>query len=89
VKQAPVLDWLPVTFWICAPLAGVGLALAIARRDRPWTLLALVASSAGTLVAFYVLGRFRVALAAAAMPFAGLACADLVAASATAASRAA
>ena len=78
--QAPVLAWMPVTFWICAPLALVGLVLAAARARRSWTLLALVASSAVTLVAFYVLGRFRVALIAAAIPFAGLACAELVAA---------
>ena len=78
--QVPVLAWMPVTFWACAPLALVGLALAAVRRTRPWTLFALVASSAATLVAFYVLGRFRVALAAAVLPFAGLACAELAAA---------
>ena len=78
--QAPALVWMPVTFWACAPLALVGLALAAVRRDTPWTLLALAASSAATLVAFYVLGRFRVALTAAAIPFAGLACAEIAAA---------
>jgi hypothetical protein len=78
--QAPVLAWMPVTFWIVAPLALVGLALAAARTRKPWTLLALVASSVATLVAFYVLGRFRVTLVAAALPFAGLACAELAAA---------
>ena len=78
--QAPVLAWMPVTFWACAPLALVGLALAGARREKPWILFTLVASSTATLVAFYVLGRFRVALAAAAIPFAGLACAEIAAA---------
>jgi hypothetical protein len=76
--QVPVLAWLPVTFWICAPLALVGLLLAAARTTKPWTLFALIASCGATLVAFYVLGRFRVALVAAALPFAGLACAELV-----------
>jgi len=78
--QAPVLAWMPVTFWLCAPLALTGLALAAMRRRKPWTLFALVASTSATLVAFYVLGRFRVALVAAALPFAGLACAELAAA---------
>jgi 4-amino-4-deoxy-L-arabinose transferase-like glycosyltransferase len=78
--QAPVLAWMPVTFWIVAPLALVGLALAAARAQKPWTLFALVVSSVTTLVAFYVLGRFRVMLVAAALPFAGLTCAELAAA---------
>lgn len=76
-QQVPVLAWLPVTFWLVAPLALVGLALAIARRPRPWTLLSLVACCVTALLAFYVLGRFRVSLIAGVLPFAGLAVADL------------
>lgn len=79
-QQVPVLTWMPVTFWICAPLALVGLVLAGLRARVPWTLLALVGSSLATLAAFYVLGRFRVSLIAATIPFAALAAAELVAA---------
>ncbi len=76
-NQAAVLAWMPVTFWLIGPLALVGLALAVTRTARPWTLAALVASTAVTLVAFYVLGRFRASLVAAAIPFAALAAAEV------------
>jgi hypothetical protein len=79
-EQAPVLAWLPVTCWTVAPLALVGLALLVRRPRVPWTLAALVVASAGTLVAFYVLGRFRVALVAAAIPMAAFAAAELTSA---------
>jgi 4-amino-4-deoxy-L-arabinose transferase-like glycosyltransferase len=76
-EQVPVLDWLPVTFWACAPLALAGIVLAALRARRPWTLFALVAASVASLVTFYVLGRFRDSLAVASLPFAGLALAEL------------
>jgi len=70
--RVPVLAWLPITFAACGPLGLAGLMLALARRRRPWPLLALVATTLAPLVAFYVLGRFRVALLAALLPFAAL-----------------
>jgi 4-amino-4-deoxy-L-arabinose transferase-like glycosyltransferase len=70
--QAPVLSWLPVTFWLCSPLALVGLGLGARRWRTAWSLYLLVAVSAAPLVLFYVLGRFRVALLAAVLPFAAL-----------------
>ena len=68
--QVPVLRWLPVTFWLIAPLALAGLALAATRIRAAWTLYLIVASVVAPLVIFYVLGRFRTALVAAALPFA-------------------
>jgi 4-amino-4-deoxy-L-arabinose transferase-like glycosyltransferase len=70
--QAPVLAWLPVTFWLCAPLALVGLYLGARRWRTAWSLYLLAAVSAAPLVLFYVLGRFRVAFLAAVLPFAAL-----------------
>jgi hypothetical protein len=71
--QVPVLRWLPVTFWLIAPLALVGLVLAVTRIRVAWTLYLIVASVVAPLVLFYVLGRFRTALVAAALPFAAYA----------------
>jgi 4-amino-4-deoxy-L-arabinose transferase-like glycosyltransferase len=70
--QAPVLSWLPVTFWFCSPLALVGLVLGAARWRTAWPQYLLVAASAAPLILFYVLGRFRVAFLAAVLPFAAL-----------------
>jgi len=70
--RVSMLEWLPVTFWLIAPLALVGLVLGIRRLDRAWPLYILVATTLVALVAFYVLGRFRVALLAAVIPFAAL-----------------
>jgi len=76
--QAPVLAWMPVTFSVVGPLALVGLALGARRlRDR-WPLYALVTTTIASLVGFYVLGRFRIALVAALLPFAGLTTAEAV-----------
>jgi Dolichyl-phosphate-mannose-protein mannosyltransferase len=71
-EEVPALGWPPLTFWACAPVAIAGLVLAARRTRRPWTLFALAAFSMSTLVAFYVLGRFRLSLAAALIPFAAL-----------------
>jgi 4-amino-4-deoxy-L-arabinose transferase-like glycosyltransferase len=76
--QVPALAWLPVSFRLIAPLALIGLGLAAVRRPRAWTLLSLVFACLMTLLLFYVLGRFRVALTAAVLPFAGLALAEVV-----------
>ena len=82
-QQVPVLGWMPLTFGLCAPLALVGLLLAAARQPRPVTLFALVTSAVFMLVGFYVLGRFRASLIAVTLPFAGLAAAELIAATRT------
>jgi hypothetical protein len=70
--QVSLLEWLPVTFWMISPLALVGLVLGVRRLDRAWPLYTLVATTLIALVAFYVLGRFRVALLVAVIPFAAL-----------------
>lgn len=78
--QAAVLASMPVTFWLLAPLSLVGVVLAGLRTRKAWTLFALLATTAATLEAFYVLGRFRVSLVAAALPFAALAAAEITSA---------
>src|SRR5205085_1560826 len=50
--RAPVLAWLPVTFWLCSPLALVGLALAASYASRIWPLYTLVLSSLVPLLVF-------------------------------------
>ena len=70
--RAPVLAWLPVTFWPCAALALVGLVLGARRFKDAWPLYLLVICSLVPLLVFYVLARFRVPLTAAAIPFAAL-----------------
>jgi hypothetical protein len=76
----PALNSLPVTFWLCAPLALVGLVLAATRWREVWLLYLLVVTTAAPMVLFYVLGRFRIALVAAVLPFAALALAEIAAA---------
>jgi 4-amino-4-deoxy-L-arabinose transferase-like glycosyltransferase len=66
----PVLEWLPVTFWLCAPWAWIGIAIAWRRLAATWPLVLLVGVSLAPLVLFYTLGRFRSALFAALLPFA-------------------
>jgi 4-amino-4-deoxy-L-arabinose transferase-like glycosyltransferase len=73
----PVLAWLPVTFWVVAPLAWLGTFVALRRARTTWPLLLLVACSLAPLVVFYVLGRFRVGLLAALLPLAGAGCVQL------------
>jgi tetratricopeptide (TPR) repeat protein len=70
--RAPVLAWLPVTFWLCAPLGLVGLVLGARSLSRLWLLYLLVACSLAPLLVFYVLSRFRLPLLAALIPFAAL-----------------
>ncbi|HUK34479.1 MAG TPA: tetratricopeptide repeat protein [Vicinamibacterales bacterium] len=71
--RAPILAWLPVTFWLCSPLALAGLVLGMRRLSRAWPLYLLVAGSLIPLLMFYVLGRFRIPLTAALLPFVALA----------------
>jgi tetratricopeptide (TPR) repeat protein len=71
-RQIAVLRWLPITFWAISPLALVGLALAVRRVRVAWPLYLLVAFFAASLIGFVVLGRQRVPLLAALMPFAAL-----------------
>lgn len=71
-ERAGVLSWMPITFFIIAPLALAGLAIGARRFRDAWPLYLLVATTVGSLLGFYVLGRFRVALIAAVIPFAAL-----------------
>jgi tetratricopeptide (TPR) repeat protein len=80
--RAPVLAWLPVTFWLLAPAALLGLVLSARRFSRVWPLYVLVGCSLAPLLVFYTLGRFRVALIAAVIPFAAFALVELVRAAA-------
>jgi 4-amino-4-deoxy-L-arabinose transferase-like glycosyltransferase len=70
--QAPLLSWLPFTFWACAPLGLLGLVLGFKRRHDAWPLYLLVAFSAAPVIIFYVLGRLRLPVVAALIPFAAV-----------------
>ncbi|MEZ5319936.1 MAG: glycosyltransferase family 39 protein [Vicinamibacterales bacterium] len=72
-RHAAVLGWLPVTGALLIPAGLVGLAFAWRDRRRAWPLYALVACAAAPLLIFYVLGRFRLPLLAALIPFAAVA----------------
>jgi hypothetical protein len=76
-RLAPVLRWLPVTMWSLAPLALVGLVLAIPQLPRRWPLFAAITATLLPLLLFYVLGRFRIALVACAIPFAAFTVVDM------------
>ena len=76
--RAPFLAWLPVTFWVCSPLALVGLVLGVQQFSRVWPLYLLAVGSLIPLLMFYVLGRFRVPLMAALIPFVALTLVDAV-----------
>ncbi len=73
-----VLRRLPVTFGLVWALGALGMVLAVWQRARVGALLALVAANLAVLVGFMVLARFRLPLAAALLPFAGLTCAALI-----------
>ncbi len=75
--RAPLLGWLPVTFWLCGPLALVGLVIGARRFAHVWLLYLLVIGSLAPLLVFYVLSRFRLPLVAAVMPFAALTLVEL------------
>jgi hypothetical protein len=76
--QAPVLAWLPITFFVLSPLSLVGLFLGLRRQWTAWPLYSLVGCHVLALTLFLVLGRLRVALVAALIPFAALAIVQLV-----------
>ena len=75
--EAPVLAWMPVTFWLLAPLSLVGLVIGVRRADQAWPLYLVIGVALASMVVFYVLGRFRAGLMAAAIPFAALALSEL------------
>jgi 4-amino-4-deoxy-L-arabinose transferase-like glycosyltransferase len=78
-RRVPLLDWLPVSFAICAPLGLAGLFLSLRRRPLPATLAVLVVGALAPMLVFYVLGRFRLLLFAALIPFAASAVLQVVA----------
>jgi 4-amino-4-deoxy-L-arabinose transferase-like glycosyltransferase len=71
-RQAPMLAWLPLTFWLLAPLALVGLPIGARRLRDVWPLYVLIGTILASLVGFYVLGRFRASLIGATIPLAAL-----------------
>ena len=75
---APVLQWLPVTFFMLAPLGLAGLVVAARKWRETWPLYAGVLSAVISLVVFLVLGRLRLVLLAAVIPFAALAVVEAV-----------
>ncbi|HVH07666.1 MAG TPA: hypothetical protein VNE71_16865, partial [Myxococcota bacterium] len=72
------LSLLPVTFALVAPLALLGLALALPRLRQLAVAYLLVAALLAPLLVFYVLSRFRVSLALALIPFAAAALVTLL-----------
>ena len=75
--QASVLRWMPISFAIVAPLALAGCVLAWPRWRRCLPLYALILAHFVVLMAFFVVDRFRMPMAAAMIPFAGLTMARL------------
>lgn len=61
-ERAPVLRWPGLTFGIVAPLGLLGAALLARERGWPRLLLVLVACYSASVVAFFVLARFRMAM---------------------------
>ena len=77
-RHARVLDWMPVTFFVLGPLSLVGLVIAAQRARAIWPLYSLVGCHLAALMTFFVLGRLRVPMLAALIPFAALALVYLV-----------
>jgi hypothetical protein len=71
--HARVLRVLPFTFTIVAPLAAAGLVLALTAWRRCLALCLLLMTHLAVLVVAIPLSRYRVAFAAALLPFAALA----------------
>jgi 4-amino-4-deoxy-L-arabinose transferase-like glycosyltransferase len=69
---SPVLQYLPVTFYILAPLSIVGLLIAVGRRIPCGPLFLGVFVNIATLLVAVPLSRYRVALMALLIPFAAL-----------------
>jgi hypothetical protein len=79
--MAPVLRGLPVTFFALAPLGLVGVFIARKRWREVWPLLAVILASLVSLTVFLVLGRLRLVLLVATLPFAALAIVETIRAS--------
>ncbi len=71
--QAPTLRWLPVTQAIVAPLALIGLLIALGRVGERSELYLLVGMQLAVILLTGPLSRYRVPLLAAHLPFAGFA----------------
>jgi tetratricopeptide (TPR) repeat protein len=67
-----VLNSLPVTFFLLAPLSLAGLALALGQRLACGPLYLAVACNISILLLFYVLSRYRLPLLPLLIPFAAL-----------------
>ena len=67
-----ILRFLPITFFILAPLSIVGIAIAICERRRCAPLYFLLSMHVISILMTYVSSRFRAPLIAALLPFAGL-----------------
>jgi 4-amino-4-deoxy-L-arabinose transferase-like glycosyltransferase len=72
-RHAPILDWMPVTFFALGPLSLAGLVMAARRARAAWPLYSLVGCHFAALMTFFVLGRLRVPMLAALIPFASVA----------------
>lgn len=70
--HAPVLRFLPVTFLVVGPLAGIGLVLGAPGFRRSWPLYALVGTTLLVMLGFGVFSRLRLPLVPALLPFAAL-----------------
>lgn len=75
-RMVPLLGWLPA-YWLVAPLAAVGLLLALRRREM-WVLLLFVIVYSTATILFYVIGRFRLPMVPVVMVLAGLGATGLV-----------
>jgi hypothetical protein len=69
---APVLEWMPVTWVVIAPLGVIGLVLGATRWRVAGPLFVLVICNIALLVMFFVLSRLRLPLAGALTPFAAM-----------------
>ncbi|MEM7306913.1 MAG: glycosyltransferase family 39 protein [Planctomycetota bacterium] len=76
-RHAPVLAALPITFFVLAPLAVLGLVVCAPRWRSAGPLAAVAASHLAVLLLFYVYSRYRIPLATALVPFAGAGAASL------------
>lgn len=70
--HSSVLRLMPLTFFALAPLAIVGMALALPRAGRSAFLYLQVFTNLVVLVCLFPVGRFRLPMAAAMIPFAAL-----------------
>ena len=68
--HAQILQWLPVTFLILAPLSIVGIGLAFYERRQCVPLYLLLTMHVVSILLVYVASRFRTPLIAALIPFA-------------------